>query len=198
MTLSMLQLLSCPHLLTSQRQCPCLAGLTAAEYVQSLARSRQQEEDCEEDMDTDVPESTGCSNWDIMAALGHVDTVECRFWARETSTDWWDRIVLQVSTNDITLLRLTQKDKDRMLHEFDQNPGPFAAMCCAAMIPVHLLLALGGQVSYCGGRNKAALPRNLQQRLSEYLQESFMEMSMESSRSIPRHVNRLFQWLYWS
>ncbi|EMP33638.1 DNA polymerase theta [Chelonia mydas] len=43
--------------------------------------------------------------------------------------------------NDITLLRLTQKDKDRMLLECDQNPGPFAAMLCAAMIPDYLLLA---------------------------------------------------------
>ncbi|EMP32410.1 Retinoblastoma-associated protein [Chelonia mydas] len=46
-------------------------------------------------MDTDVPESTGCGNWDIMAAVGLVDTVERRFWARQTSTDWWHRIVLQ-------------------------------------------------------------------------------------------------------
>ncbi|CAM4541073.1 unnamed protein product [Lepidochelys kempii] len=47
-------------------------------------------------MDTDVPESMGCGNWDIMAAVGLVDTVERRFWAWQTSTDWWDRIVLQV------------------------------------------------------------------------------------------------------
>nr|XP_048696687.1 uncharacterized protein LOC125632479 [Caretta caretta]XP_048696688.1 uncharacterized protein LOC125632479 [Caretta caretta] len=47
-------------------------------------------------MDTDVPESTGCGNWDIMVAVGLVDTVKRQFWAQQTSTDWWDRIVLQV------------------------------------------------------------------------------------------------------
>ncbi|EMP35318.1 Protocadherin alpha-2 [Chelonia mydas] len=51
------------------------------QYVQSLVRSCQHKEDSEEDMDTDCPESTGCGNWDIMAALGHADTVERRFWA---------------------------------------------------------------------------------------------------------------------
>ncbi|EMP41279.1 Chromodomain-helicase-DNA-binding protein 9 [Chelonia mydas] len=59
------------------------------------AKRRQHKEDFDEDMDTDVPESTGCGNWDIMAAGGLVDTVEHRFWARQTSTDWWDHIVLQ-------------------------------------------------------------------------------------------------------
>ncbi|CAM5109571.1 unnamed protein product [Natator depressus] len=31
-----------------------------------------------------------------MVVLGQVHAMECRFWAWETSTDWWDRIVLQV------------------------------------------------------------------------------------------------------
>ncbi|CAM4684816.1 unnamed protein product [Lepidochelys kempii] len=66
------------------------------EYMQNWARRRQHENDFDEDMDTDIPESTGCGNWDITVAVGLVDTVECRFWARQTSTDWWDCIVLQV------------------------------------------------------------------------------------------------------
>ncbi|EMP35925.1 hypothetical protein UY3_06891 [Chelonia mydas] len=66
------------------------------QYVQNLERRRQHEDDCEEDMDTDVPESTGCGNWDIMAAVGLVDTVEHQFRAQQTSTDWWDCMVLQV------------------------------------------------------------------------------------------------------
>ncbi|XP_048692166.1 uncharacterized protein LOC125630373 [Caretta caretta] len=65
-------------------------------YVQNLAKRRQHKDDCEEDVDTDVPESMGCGNWDIMAAVGLVDKVERRFWAQQTSTDWWDRIVFQV------------------------------------------------------------------------------------------------------
>nr|XP_048715879.1 uncharacterized protein LOC125640857 [Caretta caretta] len=66
------------------------------QYVQNIAKRRQHEDDCEKNMDTDVPESTGCGNWDILAAVGLVDTVECRFWARQTSTDLRVRIVLQV------------------------------------------------------------------------------------------------------
>ncbi|EMP37844.1 hypothetical protein UY3_04909 [Chelonia mydas] len=65
------------------------------QYVQNLAKRCQHEDNCEEDMDTHVPESTGCGNWDIMAAVGLVDIVERQFWARQTSIDWWDRIVLQ-------------------------------------------------------------------------------------------------------
>ncbi|EMP36706.1 hypothetical protein UY3_06101 [Chelonia mydas] len=43
------------------------------EYVQNRAKKRQHKDDRDEDMDT---ESTGCGNWDIMAAVGLADTVE--------------------------------------------------------------------------------------------------------------------------
>nr|XP_048709086.1 uncharacterized protein LOC125637998 isoform X2 [Caretta caretta] len=66
------------------------------EYVQDRAKRRQHEDDCDEVMDTHIPESMGCGNWDIMAAVRLVDTVGRRFWAWQTSTDWWDRIGLQV------------------------------------------------------------------------------------------------------
>ncbi|EMP39854.1 Zinc finger and SCAN domain-containing protein 20 [Chelonia mydas] len=139
------------------------------QYVQNLqkqaSRRQQRDHDSDEDMDTDFSQSTGPGNLDIMV----------------------------VTMNDITLLRLTQRDKEQMLLECHQSLGPFAAMLCSAMIPGYLLLAWRGKVSYHGGWNKAALPRNLLQRLLEYLQESFMEMSLEDFRSIPRHVNRLFQ-----
>ncbi|EMP35659.1 hypothetical protein UY3_07170 [Chelonia mydas] len=45
------------------------------EYMQNWAKRRQHKEDFDEDMDTDVPESTGCGNWDIMAAVGQDDTL---------------------------------------------------------------------------------------------------------------------------
>ncbi|EMP27633.1 Merlin [Chelonia mydas] len=93
-----------------------------------------------------------------------------------------------VTINDITLLRITYRDKERMLLECQQTPGPYAAMLSYAVIPDYVLLACRGKVSFHGGRNKAAFPRNLLQRLWEYLQESFIEMSLEDFRSIPRHV----------
>ncbi|CAM5074464.1 unnamed protein product [Natator depressus] len=85
--------------------------------VQNLARSCQHEDDCEEDMDTDVPESTRCGNWDIMVAVGQVDTVERRFWARQTSTAWWDRIVLQVW------------DDSQWLQNFLMHKATFLELC---------------------------------------------------------------------
>ncbi|XP_065440268.1 3-oxo-5-alpha-steroid 4-dehydrogenase 1 isoform X5 [Chrysemys picta bellii] len=68
--------------------------------LQQQARRRQQRGDgSDEDMDTDFSQSTVPGNLDIMVVMGQVHAVERRFWAGETSTDWWDRIVLQVSDN---------------------------------------------------------------------------------------------------
>ncbi|CAM4429448.1 unnamed protein product, partial [Lepidochelys olivacea] len=75
----------------------------------------------------------------------------------------------QVPVNDITLLRITQRDKEQMLFERQQT---YTAMLCSTMIPEYVLLAWSGKVSYHEGRNKAALPRNLLQRLWEYIQEN--------------------------
>ncbi|EMP26062.1 Olfactory receptor 9G4 [Chelonia mydas] len=68
--------------------------------LQKQARRRQQRGDeSDEDMDTDFAQSTGPGNLDILVAMGEAHAVECHFWARETSTDWWDRIVLQVKSS---------------------------------------------------------------------------------------------------
>ncbi|CAM5092389.1 unnamed protein product [Natator depressus] len=87
------------------------------EDVQNRAKRHQHEDDCDRFMDTDVPESMGCGNWDSMAAVGLVDTVERRFWARQTSTDWWDRIVLQVW------------DDSRWLRNFRMCKATFLELC---------------------------------------------------------------------
>ncbi|XP_065423349.1 malonyl-CoA decarboxylase, mitochondrial isoform X2 [Chrysemys picta bellii] len=58
--------------------------------LQKQARRQwQRGDESDEDMDTDFSQSTGPSNLDIMVVMGQVHTVERRFWARETSTDWW-------------------------------------------------------------------------------------------------------------
>ncbi|KAG6937574.1 hypothetical protein G0U57_009161, partial [Chelydra serpentina] len=54
---------------------------------------------------------------DIMVVMGLVDTVERRFWARETSTDWWDHIVLQVW------------DESQWLRNFRMRKGTFIELC---------------------------------------------------------------------
>ncbi|EMP40335.1 Ras GTPase-activating protein 2 [Chelonia mydas] len=60
------------------------------------SRRCQRGDESDEDMDTDFSQSTGRDNVVIMVLMGQVHAVECQFWAWETSTDWWDRIVLQV------------------------------------------------------------------------------------------------------
>ncbi|XP_053876434.1 cyclin-dependent kinase 6 isoform X2 [Malaclemys terrapin pileata] len=98
---------------------------------------------------------------------------------------------VQVTMSDITLMRISDSEKERMLRESLQRPGPYAALLCRAMIPEYLLVSWRGNVSYYGGPNKAALPRNLMQRISNYLQESFLEMSQEDFCSIPGHIDRI-------
>ncbi|CAM2110865.1 unnamed protein product [Caretta caretta] len=68
-------------------------------------------------MDTDFSESTGPANACIMVLMGQVHAVECQFWARETSTDWWDRIVLQVW------------DDSQWLRNFRMRKGTFMELC---------------------------------------------------------------------
>ncbi|EMP35015.1 Coiled-coil domain-containing protein 90B [Chelonia mydas] len=94
------------------------------EYEQNRAKRRQHEDDCEEDMDTDVPESMGCGNWDIIVAVGLVDTVECQFWAQQTRTDWWDRIVLQkmkIELDQVKQQLMNETSKIRADNKLDIN-----------------------------------------------------------------------------
>ncbi|EMP40904.1 Leucyl-tRNA synthetase, cytoplasmic [Chelonia mydas] len=72
------------------------------------SRRRQRSDESDEDMDTDFSQSTGPGNVGIMVLMGQVHAVERRFWAWETSTDWWDRIVLQMSKSTGNFLTLSQ------------------------------------------------------------------------------------------
>ncbi|XP_065435901.1 uncharacterized protein LOC135979501 isoform X1 [Chrysemys picta bellii] len=80
-------------------------------------RLRQRSEDIKSERGTDLSQSTGPRAVDIMVAMGHVDGVERRFWARETSTDWWDRIVLQIW------------DESQWLRNFRMRKGTFLELC---------------------------------------------------------------------
>ncbi|CAM4559028.1 unnamed protein product [Lepidochelys olivacea] len=68
-------------------------------------------------MDTDFSQSMGPGNAGIMVLMGQVRSVECRFWAQETSTDWWDHIVLQVW------------DDSQWLRNFRMRKGTFMELC---------------------------------------------------------------------
>ncbi|XP_053871665.1 uncharacterized protein LOC128830052 [Malaclemys terrapin pileata] len=99
------------------------------EYMQSQDMPKQNQDqprrrlqrgdksDEEIDMDIDLSQGTGPSNVQIMVLLGQVHAVERRFWARETSTDWWDRIVLQVW------------DDSQWLRNFRMRKGTFRELC---------------------------------------------------------------------
>ncbi|CAM5177683.1 unnamed protein product [Eretmochelys imbricata] len=64
-------------------------------------------------MDTDFSQSSGPGNLNFVLVMVQVHAVERRFWAQETSTDWWDRIVLQVW------------DDSRWLRNFRMHKGTF-------------------------------------------------------------------------
>nr|XP_048679537.1 uncharacterized protein LOC125623755 [Caretta caretta] len=80
-------------------------------------RRRQRGPVSDQDMDTDFSESMGPDNACIMVLMGQVHAVERRFWAWETSTDWWDRIVLQVW------------DDSQWLRNFRMRRGTFMELC---------------------------------------------------------------------
>ncbi|CAM4570447.1 unnamed protein product [Caretta caretta] len=74
-------------------------------------------DESDEDMDTDFSQSTGTGNVGIMMLTGQVHAVERRFWARETSTDWWDHIVLRIW------------DDSQWLRTFRMRKGTFMELC---------------------------------------------------------------------
>ncbi|CAM4621114.1 unnamed protein product, partial [Lepidochelys olivacea] len=80
-------------------------------------RRRQRGHVSDQDMYTDFSKSMGPANACIMVLMGQVHAVERRFWARETSTDWWDRIVLQVW------------DDSQRLRNFRMRKGTFMELC---------------------------------------------------------------------
>ncbi|CAM4660391.1 unnamed protein product [Lepidochelys olivacea] len=82
-----------------------------------VSRRRQRGDVSDEDMDTNFSQSTGPDNVGIMVLMGQVHAMECRFWAWERSTDWWDRIVLQVW------------DDSQGLQNFRMCKGTFMELC---------------------------------------------------------------------
>ncbi|XP_065423564.1 uncharacterized protein LOC135975661 [Chrysemys picta bellii] len=85
--------------------------------ISQARRLRHRGEGLKSESSTDLSESTGPSAEDITVAMGHVDAVERGFWARETSTEWWDRIVLQVW------------DESQWLRNFRMRKGTFLELC---------------------------------------------------------------------
>ncbi|XP_065423512.1 uncharacterized protein LOC135975653 isoform X1 [Chrysemys picta bellii] len=80
-------------------------------------RSDKHDEDMDMDTDTEFCETTGPGALEIMLLMGQILSMERRFWARETSTDWWDRIVLQVW------------DDSQWLRNFRMRKGTFMELC---------------------------------------------------------------------
>ncbi|KAG6935943.1 hypothetical protein G0U57_013716 [Chelydra serpentina] len=79
--------------------------------------SSQRSEESDEDMDTDLCQRMGPRKLDILVAMGQAHAVERQFWAQETSTDLWDRIVLQV------------RDESQWLRNFRMCKGTFLELC---------------------------------------------------------------------
>ncbi|XP_053861194.1 uncharacterized protein LOC128823112 [Malaclemys terrapin pileata] len=80
-------------------------------------RRLQHGDKSDEDMDTEFSQTAGPSALEIMVLMGQVLSMERRFWARETSTDWWDHIVFQVW------------DDSQWLRNFRMRKGTFMKLC---------------------------------------------------------------------
>ncbi|CAM5140323.1 unnamed protein product [Eretmochelys imbricata] len=85
------------------------------QHLKNQARRRWKHSD--EDMNTDFSKTAVPSNLEIMVLLVQAHAVERRFWAWETSTDWWDCIVLQVW------------DDSQWLRNFHMHKGTFMELC---------------------------------------------------------------------
>uniref|UniRef100_A0A8C3FIM0 DDE Tnp4 domain-containing protein n=1 Tax=Chrysemys picta bellii TaxID=8478 RepID=A0A8C3FIM0_CHRPI len=81
------------------------------------SKLRQHGGESDEDMDMEFYQTAGPGALEIMLLMGQVIAVERRFWAQETSTDWWDRIVLQVW------------DDSQWLQNFRMRKGTFLELC---------------------------------------------------------------------
>ncbi|EMP35207.1 hypothetical protein UY3_07640 [Chelonia mydas] len=120
----------------------------------------------------------------MITALSELDLTRAA-----VSTPNWTVVILA----DISLMRVTKAEREQLLHVSGCSPGPYAASPCAAMVLAEVIADWCGKVSYCSGRNKAALPRNHRQRIAGYPLESFLEISMEDSRDILVCISKLFQ-----
>uniref|UniRef100_A0A8C4WRI3 Putative nuclease HARBI1 n=1 Tax=Gopherus evgoodei TaxID=1825980 RepID=A0A8C4WRI3_9SAUR len=89
--------------------------------LESQARRRrrlgQRSDESDEDMDIELSQTAGPCSLEILLVMGQVLAIERRFWARETSTDWWDRIVLRVW------------DDSQWLRNFRMRKGTFMELC---------------------------------------------------------------------
>ncbi|EMP39986.1 hypothetical protein UY3_02784 [Chelonia mydas] len=85
------------------------------QHLKNQARRRQKHSD--ENMNTDFSKIAVPSNLEIMVLLGQAHAMERLFWARETSTEWWDCIVLQVW------------DDAQWLGNFRMRKGTFMELC---------------------------------------------------------------------
>lgn len=70
---------------------------------------------------------------------------------------------------EISLLRVTKAQRIQLLLAPQSHPGPDAANLFTAMVPTEVFAEWHGEVSYRGGRHKAAIPRNPWESTAEYL-----------------------------
>uniref|UniRef100_A0A8C0HBY2 DDE Tnp4 domain-containing protein n=1 Tax=Chelonoidis abingdonii TaxID=106734 RepID=A0A8C0HBY2_CHEAB len=74
-------------------------------------------EDSDDEMEAEFSITAGPSVLELLLLTGHLLPIECRIWARETSTDWWDRIVLTVW------------DDSQWLRNFRMRKSTFLELC---------------------------------------------------------------------
>uniref|UniRef100_A0A452HJ44 DDE Tnp4 domain-containing protein n=1 Tax=Gopherus agassizii TaxID=38772 RepID=A0A452HJ44_9SAUR len=74
-------------------------------------------DDSDDELENEFSDTPGPCTLELLTVMGEVLPVPRRFWARETSTDWWDRIVLQVW------------DDSQWLRNFRMRKSTFFELC---------------------------------------------------------------------
>ncbi|XP_034631207.1 6-phosphofructo-2-kinase/fructose-2,6-bisphosphatase 4 isoform X4 [Trachemys scripta elegans] len=99
---------------------------------------------------------------------------------------------------DILLLKVNRDSREGLLQACGFCPLTSVRLACVQQYlpPPPLFPPMTaqwrGKVTVNGARNKAALPRNLREWISQYLHESFLEISEGDSREVKECINSLF------
>ncbi|EMP40863.1 UPF0636 protein C4orf41 like protein [Chelonia mydas] len=153
-----------PALLTNM----LLAWTNTSRVAVELFLKLQRQEKC----DIDLAMSSSYDMRLLVAFTEVLTTIERRFWAGETSSEWWDHIIMHVWDDEQWLQNFWMKKAPPPAAPIGRNgePRPVGGSGEVPAAEWH------GKVTLNVARNEAALPKNLQQRIAQYLPESFLEI----------------------
>ncbi|XP_044273444.1 lysine-specific demethylase 4B isoform X2 [Varanus komodoensis] len=93
--------------------------------------------------------------------------------------------------DDITLWRIPKRERQELFKRVSGKPARYAAALFIRMVPPDELWRWQSTVSYCGGRGKRALPRNVVARLRRLLYKQYSDIVAADWRKIWLKINKI-------